>query len=121
MGLTTPLTAPIQALAGYGASYAWPGFLSLSRATILSLLQRINLGQLKITDVDGTVTVCGQEKIKPVAQQDRTIHSIPATELKVNKDVFWVRLLLFADMVGSTNIGPPRNANKSRASQKATC
>ncbi|PSK35080.1 hypothetical protein B9Z65_1663 [Elsinoe australis] len=98
MGLTTPLTAPIQALAGYGASYAWPGFLSLSRATILSLLQRINLGQLKITDVDGTVTVCGQEKIKPVAQQDRTIHSIPATELKVNKDVFWVRLLLFADM-----------------------
>ncbi|PNS18662.1 hypothetical protein CAC42_5201 [Sphaceloma murrayae] len=98
MGLTTPLTAPIQALAGTAASYAWPGFLSLSRATILSLLQRINLGQLRVTDVDGTVTVCGQDKIKSVPQGERTIHSIPVTELQVNKDVFWVRLLLFADM-----------------------
>ncbi|KAF4555460.1 Mycolic acid cyclopropane synthetase-like protein 1 [Elsinoe fawcettii] len=98
MGLTTPLTAPIQALAGYGASYAWPGFLSLSRATILSLLKRITTGQLKITDIDGTVTVCGQEKIKPVPQDQRTVYSVPATELIVNKDTFWARLLLFADM-----------------------
>ncbi|KAG8627684.1 hypothetical protein KVT40_003557 [Elsinoe batatas] len=98
MGLTTPLTAPIQALAGYGAPYAWPGFLSLSRATILSLLQRITTGQLKITDVDGTVTVCGQDKLKPVPQSQRTVYSVPVTELVVNKDVFWARLLLFADM-----------------------
>ncbi|KAF2226729.1 Mycolic acid cyclopropane synthetase-domain-containing protein [Elsinoe ampelina] len=98
MGLTTPLTAPIQALAGYGASFAWPGFLSLSRATILSLLQRITTGQLKITDVDGTITVCGQDKLKPIPQSQRTVYSVPVTELVVNKDVFWARLLLFADM-----------------------
>lgn len=107
MGLITPLTAPLQAVAGYGASLAWPTFLSLSRSAILSLLQKIQVGQLTIKDVDGTITICGQTKVKPISQADRTVYSIPSTELVVHKDTFWIRLLLFADMVGT--MFAPRN------------
>ncbi len=43
-----------------------------------------------VTDSDGAVTVCGARKVK-----DGT----PSTELRVLRETFWVRALLFADMV----------------------
>lgn len=98
MGLTSPLTAPLQEALGYGASYAWPGLVTLSRAAVLSLLQKIAIGRLVITHPDGSVTVCGQPDLKPVPQPERTVYTPPSTAIAVQKDVFWVRLLLFADM-----------------------
>ena len=122
MGLTTPLTAPLRAVAGYGAHYAWPGLVSVSRSTILSLLQRIAIGRLEITDTDGTVTICGQPDLKPTPHPYRSVYTPPSSELVVQKDVFWVRLLLFADMVRSSTLWTIEYcADDSRASQKATC
>lgn len=56
----------------------------------MGVLSRIETGQLVVTDCDGTVTVCGAPGGKDGA---------PRTELKVVKEAFWVRVLLFADMV----------------------
>ena len=58
---------------------------------VLDLLARIEVGQLVVTDSDGTVNVCGSPAVKDGS---------PRAELKVKKEAFWVRLLLYADMVG---------------------
>jgi len=71
----------------------------VSRTAIGSLFQQIKVGQLKLIDVDGTTTICGQQKLRPDANAERSVYSLPVVELKVNKELFWVRLLLFADMV----------------------
>ena len=99
MGIAGPVTDRVWALANYSASYAYPPLVSLSRAAVQSLFQQIRVGQLKIIDQDGTVTICGQQKLRPDSQADRSVYSLPVTELNVHKDLFWVRLLLFADMV----------------------
>lgn len=75
--------------------------MNLSRSGILSLLQKITVGRLQITDVDGSTTICGQPDLKPTAQAERTVYTPPTTELVVQRDIFWVRLALFADMVCS--------------------
>lgn len=90
--------APLQALSSYAASYGWGPLLSFSRSTLLSLLSRIETGSLSVTDVDGKVTSYGRKQTVNGASQ-KTIHSLPSVELTVHKDVFWVRMLLFADMV----------------------
>ena len=64
--------------------------MKLSRNTVLGLLGRIEVGQLVVIDSDGTVTLCGKQDGK---------NETPRTELKVLKEAFWVRVLLFADMV----------------------
>ena len=78
-------------LHSYLVSFTWGPFVNLSRSTVLALLDRIEVGQLVIRDCDGTVTVCGQPGI---------IDASPRTELRVSKEAFWVRVMLFADMVG---------------------
>lgn len=98
MGITSPITDRIRALAGYTAPYAWGPLLSVSRTAILSLITRIKVGQLTIVDVDGQTTVFGQQKLTP-SGAERSVYSIPQVELRVHKDMFWVRLALFADMV----------------------
>lgn len=102
MGLVTPLTAPLRAALSHGAAYAWPGLVALSRTTILALLKNITTGRLIITDTDGNTTICGEPELKPITQSRRTVYTPPSTELVILKDVFWVRLLLFADMVSSS-------------------
>lgn len=57
---------------------------------MLGLFQRVEIGQLVVTDCDGAVFPCGQAPAKG---------NWPKTELKVLKETFWVRVLLFADMV----------------------
>ena len=84
------LADSFDSLRTYAGSLTWSPLVRFSRGAVLSLLRRIKVGQLVLTDSDGEVTVCGTPKVK-----DGT----PRTELKVLKETFWVRVLLFADMV----------------------
>lgn len=95
---STQTSGPLQALSGYVASYGWGPLLSVSRSTVLSLLSRIEAGHLSVADVDGKVTTYG-EKRAVNGTTEKSVHSLPNVELTVHKDVFWVRMLLFADMV----------------------
>ena len=108
MELARTLFRPVTA-------YAWPPVVALSRRAILSLLSQITVGELVIHDAGTNITtVCGsieakstdakrQEKLNKSGRRDGP----PRTVLRVQHDVFWVRLLLFADMVRSSG---PRNA-----------
>ncbi len=89
MVLSSVMNGTFDAVRGYAGSFTWGPLVSLSRNAVLSLLSRIEEGQLVLTDTDGTVTICGAPKP----------NGRPRTELSVQKDAFWVRLLLFADMV----------------------
>ncbi len=80
-----------DSLHSYLGSFTWGPFVNLSRSTVLGLLSRIEVGQLVVRDSDGTVTICGQPGSKDAS---------PRTELRVSKEAFWVRVMLFADMVG---------------------
>ena len=84
------LKYPFDTLRSYAGSFTWQPFVRFSRTTVLHLLQRITVGQILVTDSDGMRTVCGAPQVK-----DGT----PRTELKVLKEAFWVRAILFADMV----------------------
>ena len=99
MGIAAPITERLRAVTNYSTSYAWGPLVSVSRSVLLSLFRQISIGQLKIIDVDGTVTICGQEKLKAGLDGERSVYTIPQTVLQVHKETFWVRMLLFADMV----------------------
>ena len=83
-----------DSLRSYVGSITWGPLVELSRSTLLGLLSRIEVGQLVLRDSDGTVTICGQPGIKEASHR---------TELRVSKEAFWVRVVLFADMVGDMN------------------
>ncbi|KAL8872130.1 MAG: hypothetical protein Q9174_002190 [Haloplaca sp. 1 TL-2023] len=68
---------------------AWSPLVRLSRAAVLNVLSGVEVGHIAIVDSDGSETICGERWAK---------EGVPATELKVLKETFWVRLLLFADM-----------------------
>lgn len=95
---STQTSGPLQALSGYVSSYGWGPLLSVSRSTVLSLLSRIQIGHLRVADVDGKVSTYGQEQVVD-GKPEKSVYSLPDVELTVHKDVFWVRMLLFADMV----------------------
>lgn len=119
MAISDTVAGPLQSLgssaASYAASYAWGPLLSLSRTTILSLLSRIQIGQLKIVDVDGRTTVYGERDVK---HAQNPIYSAPRAELTVHKEMFWVRLLLFADMVGTSKIKKSSAFNRVLGSRR---
>jgi cyclopropane-fatty-acyl-phospholipid synthase len=79
----------------YAGSLTWGPLVQLSKAAILSTLMKIEVGQLKIIEPDGHVTICGQ--------LGESVKDGPQTELRIHKETFWVRMLLFADMVSSTS------------------
>lgn len=87
MSLSNPIVSRFNALRSYAGSLAWGPLVQLSRSLTLSLLQRIQTGQLTIIDTDGQAYHCGI-----------VLPSTPSTTLHVHNDLFWVRLLLFADM-----------------------
>lgn len=89
MAVITPFLAHFQFLRGYVGSLAWMPLVQLSRSAILSLLTRIEAGKLELQDADGHLIECGS---------DEEGGGLPRTSLRVHKDTFWVRLLLFADM-----------------------
>ncbi len=76
----------------YLGSLTWAPFVRLSRSTVLGLLRQIEIGQLVVRDSDGTVTICGNPVEKDAS---------PQAELRVLKEAFWIRVMLFADMVGN--------------------
>lgn len=80
-----------DSLRSYLGSVTWGPFVKLSRSTVLALLSRIDIGQLVVRDSDGAVTTCGHPGTKDASS---------CTELRVLKEGFWVRVMLFADMVG---------------------
>lgn len=98
MGVLSPLVDRGMALAGVAGTYAWPPLLSLSRGAILALLKQIQVGSLTVVDTDGSVTVCGTSRRVQGDGGDKTVHTVPHAELRVLNDLFWVRLLVFADM-----------------------
>ncbi|KAF2716000.1 cyclopropane-fatty-acyl-phospholipid synthase [Polychaeton citri CBS 116435] len=98
MGISSPITKQATALATYAGSYAWPPFLSLSRSAIIALLRNIQIGSLEITDTDGSVVRCGSAQQPTDLQSEKTVYTIPHVQLRVLNDLFWVRLLVFADM-----------------------
>ncbi|KIV99222.1 uncharacterized protein PV09_09086 [Verruconis gallopava] len=87
MSVLKPLISQFNSLRSYTGSLAWHPLLQVSRSTCLSLLQRIQIGCLEIVDFDGQSYNCG-----PMSSAS------PYAQLRVNKETFWVRLLLFADM-----------------------
>ncbi|KAI4726960.1 cyclopropane-fatty-acyl-phospholipid synthase [Aureobasidium sp. EXF-10728] len=99
---STQTSGPLQALSGYVASYGWGPLLSVSRSTVLSLLSRIQVGHLSVADVDGKVSAYGHNKAAN-GESEKSVYSLPNVELTVHKDVFWVRMLLFADMLFIVN------------------
>ena len=89
--------------------------MNLSRSTVLTLLGRISVGHIYITDTDGKVTICGGAGVKDGSSR---------TEMKVLKEAFWVRVLLFADMVREMhrmNLGTRAKRMLCRDSQRVTC
>lgn len=95
---STQTSGPLQALSGYVASYGWGPLLSVSRSTVLSLLSRIQIGHVRVADADGTVFTYGRKEAVN-GSSEKSVYSLPNVELTVHKDIFWVRMLLFADMV----------------------
>lgn len=93
------LTHSLDTVRTYAGALTWEPFVRFSRSTILRLLKRIAVGQIVLRDNDGSVTVCGNAQV-----QDGS----PRTELMVLKEAFWIRVLLFADMVSRvSSLRPP--------------
>lgn len=103
------LTHSFDSLRSYVGSFAWGPFVTFSRSTVLALLERIEIGQLVVRDSHGTVTVCGSPGIKDGS---------PRTELKILKETFWVRVMLFADMVSDRSCFQGRQARYPIAGDK---
>jgi hypothetical protein len=98
-------------LASGTATYLWTLVVNLSRRAVLAVLSRVTIGQLVITDTATNVTtVCGalapprrgsEEDLKGSSGKgsDSNGNDAPLAELRVHGEAFWVRMLLFADMV----------------------
>lgn len=84
------ISRTFDSLRSYVGSFTWGPFVTISRSAVLELLGRIQFGQLVVEDCDGTTTICGE-----LGGKDGSPH----TTLKVLKEAFWVRVMLFADMV----------------------
>ncbi|KAK3077601.1 hypothetical protein LTS18_009798, partial [Coniosporium uncinatum] len=94
MTIVAPVKAQFDRARDYAASLAYGPLVQLARAACLTLFKRIAIGSLEITDTDDTVIQCGRPGKEGVE---------PHTGLRVQKDTFWVRLLLFADMLSIKN------------------
>ena len=90
--MTGLVTAALGVVRHYTGSVAWASAVRASRVAVLSILQRLEVGQLLVKERDGTETRCGAEK---GAGGDRW----PQTELKIWTEAFWLRMAVFADMV----------------------
>lgn len=88
MSVLAPITGPLNALRSYAGSYAWPPIANTTRHLCIGLLKGIRIGRLEIIDADGRTEVCGTA----------VTADWPNTTIVVRKDVFWLRLALFADM-----------------------
>jgi cyclopropane-fatty-acyl-phospholipid synthase len=83
------LSSSLIALKDATINATWGPLVSIARSLCLSVLSKIEIGQLTITDYDGSVTTFGEQ----------TSLKGPVCHLTVHKDTFWLRLALYADMV----------------------
>lgn len=87
------VASAIGALREYVGAAAWSPLVRISRAGVLSVLHRVQLGCLILVEEDGTEIRCGGTPGPHICTTE------PRTELRIKSDAFWVRLALFADMV----------------------
>lgn len=76
---------------------AWGPATLVARRLILSVLQKITIGQLVIEE-KGITTLCGTPNLAVGS------YPLPATVLHIKNDAFWIRVALFADMVCDCNM-----------------
>ena len=89
------LAQSFDSVSSYLASFTWAPLVNLSRSRVLDSLKQIEFGQLIVRDSEGMMTICGR-----ACSND----GFPRSELMVLKEAFWVRVLLFADMVGGLHL-----------------
>lgn len=88
--MSSLITSALDTVRAQVGSVAWGPLVILSRKAALSLLQQIEVGRLLVQEDNGSETACGKKSASK---------AVPATELRVHRETFWVRLALFADMV----------------------
>lgn len=91
MTILGAVTSPIATIWNGVASQAWDPLVALCRNGTLAQLQGIKIGSLALheTGVDKPATFFGHKS-----------PDHPFASLTVHDEKFWVRLALFADMVG---------------------
>ena len=103
--VTQPLARGTDLLRGAIGGVTWGPALTVSKAAVTSMLSRIEIGQLKVTDqTTGQTTSYGQKIAKEHSKMSNGINGtkkygrVTRVELVVKREAFWVRLFLFADM-----------------------
>lgn len=107
--VTMPITKSTDYLKSAIGGLTWGPALSVSRAAVTSLFQRIERGTLLVTDAETGKTVCYGERIAKEHKANgvngvnghhpsRKAGAARKIELRVVNQAFWVRLFLFADM-----------------------
>ncbi len=106
--ITNPLARGTDMLRGAIGGVSWGPALSISKAAVTSLLSRIEIGQLIISDeTTGEITKYGQKIAKEHSKKTNGVNGvngakktggIQKVELTVKREAFWMRLFLFADM-----------------------
>lgn len=110
--LTQPLARGADYLRGTLGGMSWGPALTVSRAAVTSLFNKIENGQLVIVDeTTGQTTSYGQKVAKEHSKKtngSNGVNGVNGTkkktglvrrvEIVVKKEAFWVRLFLFADM-----------------------
>lgn len=79
-----------------GVGYVAGGQVTnIARWLIISVLDRIQIGQLVIEE-NGAITTCGSLNLAIGSPP------LPATVLKIKHEAFWTRVAIFADMVSES-------------------
>lgn len=110
--ITKPLAQGTDLIRSALGGISWGPALSVSKAAVTSLLNKIEIGQLVIRDeTTGRTIVYGQKVAKELSRKTNGANGVNGfkgskkkaggartVELVVKKETFWVRLFLFADM-----------------------
>ena len=85
-----PLISSFLAVRDATVNVAWSPLVQLCKNVCLSVLSKTQVGQLQIFDEDGNIIIIGQTA---------DVVSGPKCVLTVHKDIFWLRLAFYGDMV----------------------
>jgi cyclopropane-fatty-acyl-phospholipid synthase len=107
--VTQPLAQSADFIRSALGGVSWGPAVSVSKAAVVSLLGRIEVGQLIIRDeTTGQILSYGQKIAKEHSKKVNGVNGVNGTkktskgvrraELVVKKEAFWVRLFLFGDM-----------------------
>lgn len=107
--VTQPLAQGADLLRSALGGVSWGPALSVSKAAVTSLFERIEVGQLVIKDeTTRKTTTYGQKIAKEHSKLSNGVNGVNGArkthtgarkaELVIKKEAFWVRLFLFADM-----------------------